>query len=178
MLLWKCRSFWDKECLDWKVTRTQTGFMPNALTIWAIRARHLLAHVLEHWFRQYKYVFQVKIWRKKMCTGNSIHFLTHEHMFFTCESVEVFVTENIRPEGNSNSQPSDLCRMLYHLSYQGQTFPGLCLEHWLLKINTLYQLWRSKQTRKFSMILFQKLKLNNLKYIKLPYANHNIRQKL
>ena len=29
------------------------GFMLNSLTTWAIRARHLLSHVLEHWLRRY-----------------------------------------------------------------------------------------------------------------------------
>ena len=47
MFLWKCQSFWDRKCLDLRGTRTPTfGFMPNALTIWAIRSRHLLSHVL------------------------------------------------------------------------------------------------------------------------------------
>ena len=31
------------------------GFMPNALTIWAIGARHFLSHVLEHWLWWYRY---------------------------------------------------------------------------------------------------------------------------
>ena len=29
--------------------------MPNALTYWAIRARHLLSHVFEHWLWRYRY---------------------------------------------------------------------------------------------------------------------------
>ena len=39
------------------------GFMPNALAIWAIRARHLLSHVFEYWLWRYRY-FQSKanIW--------------------------------------------------------------------------------------------------------------------
>ena len=42
-----CPSFWDRKCLDLRGTRT-FGFMPNALTIWAIGARHLLSHVSSH----------------------------------------------------------------------------------------------------------------------------------
>ena len=50
VLLWKCQSFWDRKCLDLRGARAPTfGFMPNALTIWAIRARHLISHVFEHW---------------------------------------------------------------------------------------------------------------------------------
>ena len=41
MFLWKCRSFWDRKCLDLRGTRT-----PD---LWAIRARHLLSHVVEYW---------------------------------------------------------------------------------------------------------------------------------
>ena len=41
------------------------GLMPNALTTWAIRARHLLSHVFEQWLWWYKYLFSA---------GNSIQF--------------------------------------------------------------------------------------------------------
>ena len=35
--LWKCRNVWDRKCLDMMSTQTSTfGFMPNALTNWAI----------------------------------------------------------------------------------------------------------------------------------------------
>ena len=36
------------------------GFMPNALTIWVIRTRHLLSHFVEHWLWCYRY-FEVKL---------------------------------------------------------------------------------------------------------------------
>ena len=64
MFLWKCRSFWEGKCLDLKGLEPQTfGFMPNALTIWAIRARHLLSHVFEYWLWRYRYfVSKVNIW--------------------------------------------------------------------------------------------------------------------
>ena len=45
IFLWKCRSFWDRKCLNLRGTWTPTfRFMPNAPTIWAIRPRHLLSH--------------------------------------------------------------------------------------------------------------------------------------
>ena len=38
-------------------------FMPNALTYWAIRTRHLLPHVVEYWLWRYRYFWsKVKIW--------------------------------------------------------------------------------------------------------------------
>ena len=46
VFLWKCQSFWDRKCLDLRGARTPNLRMPNALTYWAIRARHLLSHVL------------------------------------------------------------------------------------------------------------------------------------
>ena len=45
------------------------GFMLNALTIWAIRARHLLSHVFEHWLWQHRYFLsKVNIWNVN-CAG-------------------------------------------------------------------------------------------------------------
>ena len=39
------------------------GFMPNALTYWAIRVRHLLSHVVEYWLWRYRYFWsKVNIW--------------------------------------------------------------------------------------------------------------------
>ena len=42
----------------------------------------------------------------------------------SCESVEVPETEKSRPEGDSNPQSSDSCRILNQLSYQDETFPA------------------------------------------------------
>ena len=39
------------------------GFMPNYLTYWAIRARHLLSHVFEYWLWRCRYFWsKVSIW--------------------------------------------------------------------------------------------------------------------
>ena len=35
------------------------GFMPNALTHWAIRARHLLSRVVEYWLWWYRYLWSI-----------------------------------------------------------------------------------------------------------------------
>ena len=41
------KSFWDRKISTWGGLEPPTfGFMPNALTYWAIRARHLLSHGL------------------------------------------------------------------------------------------------------------------------------------
>ena len=63
VFLWKCKSFLETENVwTWGGLEPPTfGFMPNALTIWAIRARHLLSHVFEHWLWRYRY-FLSKVW--------------------------------------------------------------------------------------------------------------------
>ena len=71
------------------------GFMPNALTIWAIRARHLMSHVFEYWLWWYRYLSQHL--KCKMRAGNSIH-LRHTNGC-SCESVKVFETENVSTRG-------------------------------------------------------------------------------
>ena len=49
MYLWKCQGFETKNASTWEGLVPPTfGSMPNALTIGAIRAKHLLSHVFEH----------------------------------------------------------------------------------------------------------------------------------
>ena len=43
VFLWKCQSFRDSKSV---IEPPTFGFMPNVLTYWAIRARHLLSHDL------------------------------------------------------------------------------------------------------------------------------------
>ena len=46
MFFWKCRSFWNRNVSTRGALELPTFvFMPNAPTIWVIRARHLLPHV-------------------------------------------------------------------------------------------------------------------------------------
>ena len=57
------------------------GFMPNALAYWAIRARHFLSHVIEHWLWQYRY-FEVKLTFEMLTVRGQQHsFSTHERVF-------------------------------------------------------------------------------------------------
>ena len=63
-------------------------FMPNALTIWAIRARHLLSHVFEYWLWWYRHFFQVKLAFEMLTVRRQQHsFSTHDRMFvWKCQS--------------------------------------------------------------------------------------------
>ena len=70
------------------------GFMPNALTYWAIRARHFCPMFLDTDSGGID-IFSVKLKHLicALCAGNSIHF-RHTNGC-PCESVKVFETENI-----------------------------------------------------------------------------------
>ena len=57
----KIKIFKTENLSTWEGLEPPTsGFMPNALTIWAIRARHLLSHVVEYWLWWYRY-FSVRL---------------------------------------------------------------------------------------------------------------------
>ena len=60
-------------------TVLNAGFMPNALTYWAIRARHLLSHVFEHWFWRYRYFWsKVNIWYVNCARATSFIFAHYD----------------------------------------------------------------------------------------------------
>ena len=51
--------------------------MPNALTYWAIRARHLLSHVVEYWPWRYRYCWsKVNIWNVNCARATAFIFDT------------------------------------------------------------------------------------------------------
>ena len=70
MFIWKCQSFWNRKFSTWGGLEPPIfGFMPNALTNWAIRARHSLFHVFFlYWLWRYRYFWRkVDIWNAN-CT--------------------------------------------------------------------------------------------------------------
>ena len=101
----KCQSFWGRKCLDLRETRTPTfGFMPNALTYWAIRARHLLSHVFEYWLWRCRYFLsKVNIWNVNCARATAFIFDTRMGVL---AKVSKFLRQKMfRPEGDSNPQP-------------------------------------------------------------------------
>ena len=89
--------FRDRICLDLRGTRSPTfGFTPNALIIWAIRARHLPSHVFEYWLWRYRYLLSnVSIWNAN-CARATAFIFDYERMFlWKCQSI--FETENVSP---------------------------------------------------------------------------------
>ena len=87
------------------------GFMPNALTYWAIRARHLLSHVFEYWLWRCRYFLsKVNIWNVNYARATAFIFDTRTDVLV---KVSKFLRQKMfRPEGDSITQPSDSCRML------------------------------------------------------------------
>ena len=102
-----------------------TPVMPNALTIWAIRARHLLSHVVEHWLWWYRY-FQVKLTFEMLTVCGQQHsFSTHERMFlWKCQSFWDRKCHDLRKTRTLNLRIHAECSN--HLSHQGQTFAVPC----------------------------------------------------
>ena len=107
------------------------GFMPNALTIWAIRARHLLSHIFLYWLGWYRYFWsKINIWKVNCGWITAFIFDTRTDVLV---KVSKFLRQKMsRPEGHSNTQPSDSCRRSNYLRYQGQTFAVPCF--WILAL--------------------------------------------
>ena len=82
------------------------GFMPNALTYWAIRARHLLPHVVEYRLWWYRYFWsKINIWNVNCARATAFIFDTR---MVVLGKVSKFLRQKMsRPEGYSNPQPSD-----------------------------------------------------------------------
>ena len=117
------------------------GFMPNALTYWVIRARHLLSHVLNTGSRGID-TFEVKLTFDMFTVrGHQHSFSTHERVFlWKCQSFWDRKCLHLRGTRTPNIRIHAECSKL--LSYQGQTFAVPCIEHWLWR----YRYFWSKVT--------------------------------
>ena len=105
MLLWKCQRFETEYILTWGGLESPTfGSMPNALTIWAIRARYLLSCVFEYWLWRTQY-FKVKS-TFVMLTARATAFIFDTRTDILVEVSKFLRQEMFRPEGHSTSRPS------------------------------------------------------------------------
>ena len=92
------------------------GFMPNALTYWTIRARHLLSHVVEYWLWRYRYFWsKVNTWNVNCVWATAFTFDTRTVVL---GKVSKFLRQKMSrtPNLRINAECSNL------LSYQGETF--------------------------------------------------------
>ena len=110
------------------------GFMPNVLTIWFIRARHLLSHVFEYWLWWYRYSWSKdNIWNVNCARERAFIFDKRTDVLV---KVSKFLWQKMsRPVSDSKPQPSDSCWMLkpFELSFWGKT-TGLHGRVWSLDI--------------------------------------------
>ena len=107
------------------------GFMPNALTIWAIRARHWLSHFFNTG-SDGKDIFEVKL-KFGMLTvrGQQHSYSTHKLVFlWKCQSFWDRKYLDLRATLYPNLRIHAEC--FDHLTYQGQTFAVPCF--WTLAL--------------------------------------------
>ena len=137
----KVSIFLDRNVSIWGGLESPTfGFMPNALTIWAIRARHLLSHVVEYWLWWYRFFWsKVNIWYVN-CARATAFISTHERLFmWKCQSFWDRKCLDLRGTPTPNLRIHAECSN--HLSYQGQTSVYLYPSHdaWNLTFDNLYK---------------------------------------
>ena len=105
------------------------GFMPNALSIWAIRARHLLSHVLNTGSGGIDILSKFNIWTVNCAWATAYIFDTRTDVFVL---VSKFFRQNMsRPERHSN---------LNIRTYQASIFNAL-------KLTKLYSLFQKSLTK-------------------------------
>ena len=111
VFLWKCQSFWDRKCLELRGTRTPNlrihAECPNLLSCqgqtFAVPCFDTGSGGID--ISEVKSTFDMSTVR-----GQQHSFSTHERVFLLKSK---FLWKKIsRPEGDSNPQPSDSCRML------------------------------------------------------------------
>ena len=113
MFLWKCGSFRKRKYIDLRGLEPPTfGFMPNALSTWAIRARPLLSHILEYWFWRHRYFCsQVNVFSQQkgqsvtnflFCryVNMEIHrvFCSSHNMFAVLQGIQMLLIFHLRHE--------------------------------------------------------------------------------
>ena len=108
------------------------GFLPNALTYWAVRARHLLSTVLNTGSGGID-IFEVKLTFDMLTVRGQQHsFSAHERVFlWKCQSFWDRKCLDLRGTRTPNLRIHAECSIL--LSYQGQTFAVQRFEHWLCR---------------------------------------------
>ena len=129
---WKCQVFETENVSTWVgLIPPIFRFMPNALTVWAVRARHLLSHVCEYWLWWYKYFWsKVNIWNVNCAWATAFVFDTRTDVLLKVSSFWDRKCLDMRGTRTPNVRIHAECSK--RLSYQGQTFAVPCL--WILAL--------------------------------------------
>ena len=123
VFLWKCQSFETENGSTWGGIGPPTfEFIPNALTILAIRARNLPSYVFfQNWFWWYRYFWsKVNFWNVNCVRATAS--ICESFWDRKCFDRRGTRTPNLRIQAECSN----------HLRYQGQTFAVLCL--WILAL--------------------------------------------
>ena len=123
VFLGKCQSFWDRKCLDLRGTRTPNlrihAEFANALTYWAIRARHLLSHVVEYWLWRCRYLWsKVNIWNINCARATAFIFDTQALIW----NLKVMFMGVVIGQGNAVSTVSNWFTSFFALHQFDQQF--------------------------------------------------------
>ena len=112
VFLWKCQSFWARECLDLRGTRTPNlRIHAECSNLLSYQGQTFAAACFEHWLWWYRYFLsKVNIWNVNCARATAFIFDTRAGVLV---KVSKFLSQKMsRPEGYSNPQSSDSCRML------------------------------------------------------------------
>ena len=112
VFLWKCQSFWDRKCLDLRGTRTPNlRIHDECSNLLSYQGQTFAVPCFEHWLWWYRYFWsKVNFWYVNCARAAAFFFDTRTGVLV---KVSKFLRQKMsRPEGDSNPQPSDSCRML------------------------------------------------------------------
>ena len=110
--LWMCQSFWDRKCLDLRGTRTPNlRIHAECSNLLSYQVPTFAVPCFEHWLWRYRCFWsKVYIWYVNCALATAFNFDTWMGVLV---KVSNFLRQKTyRPEGDSNPQPSDSCRML------------------------------------------------------------------
>ena len=138
MFLWECRNFEAENVSTWGGLEPPTfEFMPNVLTIWASRARHLLSHVFDYSLWRYRFCSKVNIWNVNFARATTFIFVSRTIVLVKVSKFWGRKCLDLMDTRTLNLRIHAEC--FNHLSYQGQS------GHW-----TMYL----KECRNINLILF------------------------
>ena len=119
MFLWKCHNFWDRNFSTWGGLEPPTyGFMPNALTIWAIICCPMFFNTGPDGINMFKLKLSFEMLTER---GQKHSLSTHERMFLW-KWQRFWDRKCIDLRGTRTPSLWIHAECSNHSSYQGQTF--------------------------------------------------------
>ena len=132
VFFWKCQSFWDIKCIDLRGARTHNlRIHAEWSKLFSYQGQTFAVICFEHWLCLYWYFWsKVKICNVNCARATAFIFDTRTGVLL---KVSKFLRQKMyRPEGGSNPQPSDSCRMLLPIGISGRDI--CCPMFWTLAL--------------------------------------------